>query len=76
MLDDAQAALVDRIEAGSRVSGTVRIALEVSDSDKAAERLVETGGDAVAPPVNTPWGDRNARVRSPNGMQLTLFTTQ
>jgi hypothetical protein len=22
----------------------------------------------------TPWGDRNARVRAPDGMQLTLFT--
>jgi hypothetical protein len=25
--------------------------------------------------VTTPWGDRNARVRAPDGMQLTLFTT-
>jgi lactoylglutathione lyase len=24
--------------------------------------------------VATPWGDRNARVRAPDGMQLTLFT--
>jgi hypothetical protein len=22
----------------------------------------------------TPWGDRNARVEAPDGMQLTLFT--
>jgi hypothetical protein len=22
----------------------------------------------------TPWQDRNARVRAPDGMQLTLFT--
>jgi hypothetical protein len=29
----------------------------------------------VAPPVTTPWGDRNARVQAPDGMQLTLFTT-
>jgi methylmalonyl-CoA/ethylmalonyl-CoA epimerase len=28
----------------------------------------------VAPPVVTPWGDRNARVQAPDGMQLTLFT--
>jgi hypothetical protein len=30
----------------------------------------------VAPPVKTPWGDRNARGRAPNGMQLTLFTLE
>jgi lactoylglutathione lyase len=74
LLDDAQAATVDRIEAGQRVSGTVRLALEVSDSDSIARRLVAAGAEQVAPPVTTPWGDRNARVRAPDGMQLTLFT--
>jgi len=24
----------------------------------------------------TLWGDRNARVRAPDGMQLTLFTPE
>jgi hypothetical protein len=24
--------------------------------------------------VITPWGDRNARLQAPDGMQLTLFT--
>lgn len=75
LLDEAQASLVDQIEAGSRVSGTVRIALGVADSDETATRLAGAGGDAIAPPVTTPWGDRNARVRAPDGMQLTLFTT-
>jgi methylmalonyl-CoA/ethylmalonyl-CoA epimerase len=74
LLDDAQAATVDRIEAGQRVSGTVRLALEVNDSDSIARRLVAAGAEQVAPPVTTPWGDRNARVRAPDGMQLTLFT--
>lgn len=74
LLDDAQAATVDRIEAGQRVSGTVRLALEVSDSDSIARRLVAAGAEQVAPPVTTPWGDRNARVRAPDGMQLTLFS--
>jgi len=74
LLDDAQAATVDRIEAGQRVSGTVRLALEVSDSDSIARRLVAAGAEHVARPVTTPWGDRNARVRAPDGMQLTLFT--
>lgn len=76
LLDEAQAETVDRIEAGKRVSGTVRIALEVTDSDAMARRLVAAGADEVAPPVTTPWEDRNARVRAPDGMQLTLFTPQ
>ena len=62
------------IEAGQRVSGTVRLALEVTDSESIARRLVAAGAAQVAPPVTTPWGDRNARVRAPDGMQLTLFT--
>lgn len=75
LFDQAQAAAVDEIEAGRRVSGTVRLALKVADSDEAARRLVAAGADAGAPPVTTPWGDRNARVRAPDGIQLTLFTT-
>ena len=75
LFDEAQAGYVDRIEAGTRVSGTVRLALEVADSEATARHLVEAGGAAVAPPVTTPWGDRNARVQAPDGMQLTLFNT-
>jgi methylmalonyl-CoA/ethylmalonyl-CoA epimerase len=74
LLDEAQAQTVDLIEAGRSVSGAVRLALEVADSEATARQLVDAGGDQVAPPVATPWGDRNARVRSPDGMQLTLFT--
>lgn len=74
LLDGAQAETVDRIEVGARVSGTVRLALEVDDSEQVARRLVAGGGEEVAGAVVTPWGDRNARVRSPDGMQLTLFT--
>lgn len=76
LLDDAQAETVDAIEAGRRVSGTVRLALQVADSEDIAERLVVAGAVRVAPPVVTPWGDRNARVQAPDGMQLTLFTLE
>lgn len=76
LLDDAQAETVDAIEAGRRVSGTVRLAVQVADSEDLAARLVAAGAEQVAPPVLTPWGDRNARVRAPDGMQLTLFTTE
>lgn len=75
LFDEAQADAVDRIEAGQRVSGPVRLALEVTNSELTARRLVAAGAEGVAPPVTTPWGDRNARVRAPDGMQLTLFTT-
>ena len=74
LLDEPQAETVDAIEAGGRVSGAVRLALEVSNSEETARRLVDGGGEQVAMPVTTPWGDRNARVRAPDGMQLTLFT--
>jgi uncharacterized glyoxalase superfamily protein PhnB len=74
LFDQAQAAKVDAIEAGRRVSGTVRLALEVADNAETARRLVAAGAEEVAQPVVTPWGDRNARVQAPDGMQLTLFT--
>ena len=74
LFDERQAETVDRIEVGRRVSGTVRLALEVADSEATSSRLVEAGAESVAPPTMTPWGDRNARVRAPDGMQLTLFT--
>ena len=74
LFDRAQAESVDAIEAGRRVSGPVRFALQVQDSVEMAERLVAAGAERVAEPVTAPWGDRNARVRAPDGMQLTLFT--
>jgi methylmalonyl-CoA/ethylmalonyl-CoA epimerase len=74
LFDEAQAARIDAIEAGKRVSGTVRLAVEVANSEETARRLVSAGAEVVAPPVLTPWGDRNARVQAPDGMQLTLFS--
>ena len=76
LFDAAQAESVDAIEAGRRVSGPVRLALRVADSGDMAERLAAAGAERVAPPVITPWGDRNARVQAPDGMQLTLFTAE
>jgi len=76
LFDQDQAEAVDAIEVGHRVSGPVRLALKVADSELTAIRLIAAGAERVAPPVTTPWGDRNARVRAPDGMQLTLFTTE
>lgn len=75
ILDESQAAYVDGIEAGARVAGHVRLAMEVANSGEMARRLVGAGAEAIAAPVVTPWGDHNARLRSPDGMQLTLFSS-
>jgi lactoylglutathione lyase len=74
LLDANQATLVDEIEVGRRVAGTVRLALEVDDSEAVAGRLVHAGAEQLAGPVVTPWRDRNVRLQAPDGMQLTLFT--
>ena len=74
LFDERQAAMVDDLEVGRRVSGKVRLALQVADADVASAELVAGGATPVAPAVTTPWGDRNARVAAPDGMQLTLFS--
>ena len=74
LFDERQAESVDRIEAGRRVSGPVRLAFEVTDLDSATERLVAAGAEPMADPVVPPWGGRNSRIRTPDGLQLTLFS--
>lgn len=73
LFDEAQAETIDRIEAGRRVSGQVRLALQVPDLNAAMERLLQNGASLVHPPVITPWGDYNVRLQDPDGMQVTLF---
>src|ERR1700750_2710482 len=55
LFDDAQAEMVDAVGAGRRVSGTVRLAVRVADSEDMAGRLVAAGAAPVALPVTTPW---------------------
>ncbi|HKD94807.1 MAG TPA: VOC family protein [Gaiellaceae bacterium] len=76
LFDERQAESVDRIEAGHRVSGQVRLAIEVENPDGTAQRLIAAGAVAEAAPVVPPWGGRNARLRAPDGMQLTLFSEE
>lgn len=73
IFDEAQADAIDRIEAGSRISGPVRFALRVPDLTAAMDRLIGHGARLVHQPVITPWGGRNVRLEDPEGMQLTLF---
>ena len=74
LFDEGQAAMVDDIEVGRRVAGTVRIAFEVDDSRTKSAELVAAGAELLGGPVETPWHDVNVRLVAPDGMQLTLFT--
>lgn len=75
IFDEIQAQTIDQIEAGKRVSGQIRFAIQVPDLDAAVERLLAHGATLVHPPIITPWGDYNVRLQDPDGMQVTLFQT-
>ena len=58
---------------GERVSGPIRFAFQVPDVREAVERALQYGATLVHAPTLTPWNDLNARVRSPEGLQITLY---
>ena len=74
LVDAAQAGLIDEVEVGRRVAGPVRLAFRVPDVDTATRAVEAGGGGRLGGPVLTPWGDRNARIVAPGGMQLTLWS--
>jgi methylmalonyl-CoA/ethylmalonyl-CoA epimerase len=73
IFDEAQAETIDQLEAGRRISGQIRFALQVPDLKAAMKRLLAHGATLIHPPVMTPWGDYNVRLQDPDGMQITLF---
>jgi uncharacterized glyoxalase superfamily protein PhnB len=73
LFDERQAEIIDQLEAGRRVSGQIRFALQVPDVKAAMERLLAHSATLVHEPVVTPWGDYNVRLQDPDGMQVTLF---
>ncbi|MBF6591403.1 MAG: SDR family NAD(P)-dependent oxidoreductase [Ktedonobacterales bacterium] len=73
LLDHADAAYTDAVEAGQRISGPVRLAFEVTDVRATSASLRAHGATAVREPVHTTWGDLNQRLQAPDGMQLSLF---
>ena len=73
IFDEAQAQMIDELEAGRRCSGQIRFALQVPDVEKAMGGFLAHGAVLVHQPVLTPWGDQNARIQDPDGMQITLF---
>jgi len=73
LFDERQAEVIDELEAGKRVSGKIRFAIQVPDLKSAMNRLIENGAKLVHEPVLTPWGDYNVRLEDPDGMQITLY---
>jgi uncharacterized glyoxalase superfamily protein PhnB len=73
IFDKKQSNTIDQLEAGKRLSGQIRFALQVPDLKAAMDRLLSNGAILVHPPVVTPWGDTNVRLQDPEGMQVTLF---
>jgi len=73
IFDETQAETIDELEAGRRISGQIRFALQVPDLKAAMERLLENGAILIHPPIMTPWGDYNVRLQDPDGLQITLF---
>ncbi|MFC8681448.1 TetR family transcriptional regulator [Microbacterium ureisolvens] len=70
----AQVEFIDRVETdGDAPSDRIRLALEVADTDAAVTRLDHGGAEVEASARVTPWNSRNARLRGPAGLQLTLF---
>lgn len=76
LLDRADAEYTDAVEAGGRVTGPVRLALEVPDVARAAAALAAHGARALRDPVHTTWGNYTQRVQAPDGMQLSLYTPE
>jgi len=72
----AHAKNIDEAEGMPPASGdapVLRIALEVADTDLAVAATTAAGADLLAPPTETPFRSRNARVQGPAGWQVTLF---
>ena len=44
----------------------------VDDCDATVERLRDAGVDVVAEPADQPWGERIARVRDPDGIEVIV----
>lgn len=73
LANPAQAAMIDGVEVGQRVSPHIRLAFEVDDARAATAGLSAAGAEVIGGPAVTPWNSLNSRLRAPAGVQLTLF---
>lgn len=70
----AQVDLIDTVEVGrTGVAPHVRVCFEVDDATATTETLAAAGATVIAPPTETPWRSRNARLAGPADLQLTIF---
>lgn len=76
LLDEREAAAIDRVEAGEPTGDALRLAFRVAGVAQAAERAQSRGAAAVHELVYTPWRHHNQRLRAPDGMQITLFEAE
>lgn len=60
-------------QAPSSEGPTLRIALEVDDTEDAVSSVTEHGAKILADPTLTPFQTINARVQGPSGWQVTFF---
>jgi catechol 2,3-dioxygenase-like lactoylglutathione lyase family enzyme len=58
--------------AGRVADDKLSLWLQVRDVDSEFARLKGEGVEIVEPPVDEPWGLREARVRDPDGLMLVL----
>ena len=75
ILTRAEAERADRIEAGRPIGAALRLGLQVASSAATGDALEAAGMRRLGGPVTTPWGHRNVRLETPEGVQLTLFDT-
>jgi catechol 2,3-dioxygenase-like lactoylglutathione lyase family enzyme len=73
IINSAQKAMIDDVEAGGSPSPRIRVAFEVDDTESVTKTLTEAGAELVAEPTLTPWQSLNSRLDAPGGIQLTIF---
>jgi methylmalonyl-CoA/ethylmalonyl-CoA epimerase len=73
IFDPIYASGVDQIEVGNQISGQIRFAFQVKDVQLVLERALKYGGTLINGPLLTPWNDLIVRIKSPDGLQITLF---
>jgi lactoylglutathione lyase len=76
LFDARQAAYIDEVEVGRRITGHIRLAFEVEDTVAMTESCAAGGAVVIAGPTRTPWGSLNARLDGPANCQLTLFSEE
>jgi methylmalonyl-CoA/ethylmalonyl-CoA epimerase len=70
----AHARAIDEVENAPSTEGpTLRLALEVQDTEQAVDAAADHGAELLAPPTRTPFRTLNARIQGPAGWQVTFF---